>query len=178
MLSTLRDLISPRRRKLRRQIKGMFGPYVSPILVEQLINKKAAVLPNGTPIRQKVRVIVFFYPDWGFSDGSLPKLRTILEEIGDALDEVSQSGLTICLVGEETKEEFDRIRALLEAAAATPDFDGFRVGVAEGISQGRVDVCRITGEAFKNGRGASPRTPAIVSPSTDPPVPPPPTATQ
>jgi hypothetical protein len=102
---------------------------------------------------QKVRVIAFYYPGWGFSDASLPKLRAMLEEI-DAPVDVLHSGVTVCFVGEEKKEEFNRVCRLLEAAAAEPEFHGFKVGVAEGYSKSFVDVGRITTEAFLNEKWA------------------------
>ena len=148
MLSTLRNIFSPKRCQARRQIKAMFGPYVSTELVEQMIEEGSS-LHTMRSRREKIRVIAFFYPGWGFSDSALPKLRAILEDI-DAPVDVSHSRLTVCFYGEGTEKEFNRVRMLLEATSTEPDFSGFKVGVAEGYSESFTDVGRITAEAFHN----------------------------
>ena len=148
MISILRNLLSPKRRETRRRINAMFGDYVSPELADRVINESASRNAVRTP-RNKVRVIAFFCPDWGFSDPSLPRLRTILETI-DVPVEVSHNSLTVYFYGEDTEKEFDRVRMLLESISAEKDFSGFKVGVAEGYLESIIDHRRITAEAFRN----------------------------
>lgn len=150
MLTALKRLLTARRAKAK--IKGVFGRYVSPGQVQRIADG-GSTLQAGLWEQRKVRVIVFFCPEWGFSDASLPRLRSILRGIDTPVD-VSHDGLTAWFEGEAKKDEFERVRLLLESVAAEPDFRGFRIGVAEGDSESMIDNWRIAGEAFRNGRAA------------------------
>lgn len=127
----------------------MFGAYVSPELVEELIAGKE-ISADGARVREKLCVLVFFDPEWGFSDAALPKLRVLLQKMGGPPVELSHRGLTICFWGEDREDELRRIKALLELSATEPEFEGFRIGVAEGMFENAADRGRITRQAFKN----------------------------
>lgn len=156
MLSALRDLFSPKRRRIRRQLDGMFGTYVSPELVETMIAvESGAARRDVRSPAQRVRVIAFFYPGWGFSDASLPKLQAMLATL-DAAADVSHRGMTICFTGQEAESEFKRVRGRLESALTEPEFRGFRLGVAEGDAADHAGVDRLTATAFRKATQPTP----------------------
>lgn len=104
------------------------------------------------PVLQKLRVIQFGSSDWGFTDASLPKLRSILAELGDEDVQVWHSGLTAKFRGEEKKEAYERCEAMLEGLLPLPEFEGFKIGVAEGESENFIDDGRIAMDAMKKSR--------------------------
>ena len=104
------------------------------------------------PARQKLRVIQFSSSDWGFSDASIPKVRALLASFGDEEVDLVHSGLTVKFRGEEKKEAYERCKAALEELLISPEFEGFRIGFAEGESENIIDDSRIGFAAMKNAR--------------------------
>jgi hypothetical protein len=47
------------------------------------------------PARQKLRIIHFGSVDWGFTDASIPKVRTLLASLAEEEVELFHSGLTV-----------------------------------------------------------------------------------
>ena len=104
------------------------------------------------PPAQKLRVIQFGSADWGFTDASMPKVRALLASLAEEEVEVFHSGLTVKFRGEEKKEAYERCKASLEALLASSEFEGFKIGVAEGESESIIDDSRIGLEAMKKSR--------------------------
>src|SRR4051812_926771 len=95
-----------------------------------------SLLRKGTkPSAQKLWVIQFSSRDWGFTDASMPKVRSFLASLGDEEVEVFHSGLTVRFRGEQKKEMYERCKAALEQLLPLPEFEGFKIGVAEGESE-------------------------------------------
>jgi hypothetical protein len=101
----------------------------------------------------RLRVIVFFTPDWNFVDGTFPHLRRVSSKLGTRDFTGFHNGFEIRVRG-DAESDFDRIMKLLGEAAATPYFPGFRIGIAEGVSAGKPDEARIAADAWKNGHNA------------------------
>jgi hypothetical protein len=104
-------------------------------------------------VRQKLRVIYFGDPEWGFTDAAVPKLRSLIEPC-DFPANIWHNGLTIEVRGDESREKFQRMVALFENARLLPEFERCRIGVSEGDSQSYVDDLRITAQAIANGEKA------------------------
>ena len=105
--------------------------------------------------RRRLRVLVLKSADWGFTDSSIPKLRSIvarLETFG-AETFVLHNSLTVLLYGENRDEDCMRSRQILEEALQDADFAGFCLGAAEGETAHEIDVMRISGDALKNATG-------------------------
>ena len=109
--------------------------------------RKAAPSPA-----QKLRVIQFGSSDWGFTDASMPKVRGVLAQLEDEDVQVWHSGLTVKFRGEEKKVAYERCKALLEELLPMPEFEGFKIGVAEGESENFIDDGKIAMQAMKNER--------------------------
>ena len=129
----------------------MFGTYLSPEIVRRMVEDRVSPESESCSL-DKVRAISFVYPDWGFSDDSLPSLQELLDQLGDSPPDVSHDGFTVCFSGDSRKAEFERVRGLLESAATRPIFRGFRVGVAEGDSASYRDTRRIEMAARQNAK--------------------------
>src|SRR4051812_32935176 len=84
------------------------------------------------PSPQKLRVIHFGSPDWGFTNEGMSRLQGLLRSLEEDI-EMFHFGLTARFRGEEKKEAFDRVRAVLMQAQSSPGFEGFKIGIAEGI---------------------------------------------
>lgn len=153
MFETVRNLLSPKRRKAKREITAKGVDFITSKLLQQLIAGKAAIGGSGTYAgREKVRVVTLYHPDWGFSDASFARLQEILEQLGDIPADVSHRSLTVCLAGDAKKEEFDRAFQIVRSAAKEPVFEGVLVGTSDGFIESWVDVGRITDEARRNRR--------------------------
>lgn len=104
------------------------------------------------PLARKLWVIHFSSTDWGFTDASMPKVRSLLASLGDEDVEVFHSGLTVRFRGAENKEDYERCKTALEELLPLPEFGGFKIGVAEGESESIVDDSRIGFAAAKNAK--------------------------
>ena len=101
------------------------------------------------PASLKLRVIQFGSSDWGFTDASMPKVRNILAQLQDEDVQVWHSGLTAKFRGEKKKIDYERVKTLLEMSLTQPEFEGFKIGFAEGDSENFIDDGRIAMEALK-----------------------------
>ena len=105
--------------------------------------------PAKKTTRQKLRIIQFGSADWGFTDSSMPKVSSILAKLEEEDVQVWHNGFTLKFRGEKKKEAFERTKALLEESLSLPEFDGFKIGVAEGESENFIDDGKIAMEALK-----------------------------
>jgi hypothetical protein len=104
------------------------------------------------PAPQILRVIHFSSRDWGFTDASMPRVQALLRSLAQEDVDLFHSGITIRFRGEEKKGVFDQIRASLEQLRTLPEFEGFQIGVAAGVSGHPVDDMQIGSVAAKNAR--------------------------
>jgi hypothetical protein len=107
---------------------------------------------SAKPLSEPLRVIHFSSRDWGFTDASMPRVQTLLRSLEQEDVELFHSGLAIRFRGEEKKAVFDRVRTELEQLRLLPEFEGFQIGVAEGVSAHPIDDMQIGAAAAKNAR--------------------------
>jgi hypothetical protein len=104
------------------------------------------------PSPQKLRVIHFGSPDWGFTNEGMTRLRELLCSLEEEDIEMFHFGLTARFRGEEKKEAFDRVRAMLMQVQSSPGFEGFKIGIAEGVPALPMDEMEIVAGAVKNAK--------------------------
>jgi hypothetical protein len=103
----------------------------------------------------RLRVIVFFSPDWNFVDGMFPHLRRVLSKLGGKDFRAFHNGIEVRIRG-DADDGYDSVKNVLLEAASTPYFPGFKMGTAEGVSSGSADDARVAASAWKNGHDAPP----------------------
>jgi hypothetical protein len=104
------------------------------------------------PTPQVLRVIHFGSPEWGFTNAGLPQLQALLRSLEEEDIEMFHFGLTARFRGEEKKEAFDRLHSMLIQLQALPEFEGFKIGTAEGAPALPIDEMDVVTVAVKNAK--------------------------
>ncbi|HND62197.1 MAG TPA: hypothetical protein PLB90_12020 [Opitutaceae bacterium] len=104
------------------------------------------------PSAQTLRVIHFASHDWGFTDAAQPRVQELLRSLEEEDVEMFHSGLTLRFRGEEKQAAFDRVRALLEQLLPLPEFEGFKIGIAQGLVTHPMDDLDVIAVAVKNAK--------------------------